>query len=229
MTREQSKQALQKVGGKLSRGTVDCATVCELLTDVESLEEAERQSALAEAATLICIDSLRSMSSLYSDFEDSLWQHFSKIGNLSSLIMDSLEDFVERGKYATEQYYSFLRGMFARSTKTRQAFYYEMLIEAGIEIEFNGIDFGASAAAFKRKAGASMHMEHLLVFYSVELFLKAYVYLHPNDSPLADEKIEVIYRHFEAAIPLIGKFERYTKDDGLFKFSASRRMPPLIK
>ncbi len=118
--------------------------------------------------------------------------------------------------------------MFAKSATTRHEFYYVMLKEARVEIEFDSIGFGASAAAFRRKAGMSMHREHLLVFYSVELFLKAYMELHPRDAPIADEKLELFYRHFEEAIPLSGKFEKYAKDDALFKFSASRKRLPFI-
>ncbi len=67
------------------------------------------------------------------------------------------------------------------------------------------------------------------MFSSVELFLKAYMALHPRDSPISDETIEEFYRHFEAAIPLVGRFGKYTREDVLFKFSASHRTLPSIK
>ncbi len=206
---------------------MDRIAVCKLLDAVESLEASERRSALVEAATLMCTHALRPMNSLYSGFEDSLWAHFSEVNDIEGLI-DAFKNHLERAAYATDQYHSFLRGMFDKSIKTRQKFYYEMLVDAGIEVEFGSIAFGESAIMFKRMAEKSVHMEHLLVFYSVELFLKVYISLHPKDSPLADEKIEMFYRHFEAAIPLIDRFQRYAKDDSLFTFSASRRMLPLM-
>ncbi len=73
-----------------------------------------------------------------------------------------------------------------------------------------------------------MHTEHLLVFYSVELFFKACMEIHQSDAPISDEKLELFYRHFEEATPPFDKFEKYAEGDALFKFSASRKRLPFI-
>ncbi len=227
MTRELSQQALLRTRVEMCGGSANRAAMYRLLAKVQTLKEGERQLVLAEAATLVCMHSLQPMNPLYESFEDSLWELFSKMDNLTSQ-MESFLSIAERLSYAQSRYYDYLRGMFERSGQARHQFYYEMLADAEIEIEFNSIDFGENAAAFEKKAEGSVHVEHLIVFYSVELFLKAYISLHPRDSPLADEKLESIYRHFEAAIPLIDRFVTYAKDDGAFKFSASRKMLPPI-
>ncbi len=227
MTRELSKQALQRVGIEMHGGHVDRATVGKLLSDVEPLEMSEKQLVLAEAATLICIDSLKSMGPLYKGFEDHVWMTLSRTADLESLV-DSFKSPTKRTMYTESLYYDFLKGMFARSARTRHEFYYEMLTEAGISIAFDSIEFGESAASFHEKAALSMHTEHLLVFYSVELFLKVHMELYPRDSPITEDRLEPFYRHFEQAFPLFGKFDEYTRSDELFKFSACRRRLPLI-
>ncbi len=175
---------------------MDRVAICEPLTRVESH---------------ICIESLRSMSSLCNGFDHTLWKHFARINDLSSLAMAFLKDIVEKESYATEQYYSFLRSMFAKSAKTRHELYYCMLTEAEIDVEFDSIDFQASVTALRRRAGMSMHREHLLIFYSVELFLRAYMELHPRDSPIAGDKLQLFYDHFRTPFPCLASLESMPK------------------
>ncbi len=227
VSRELAIQLLKREGIDLYDGGLGNTALGSLTNKTESLSDDDKQFALAEAMTKMCMYSLKLMSPLYPEFEDELWSAFSKMGDLESQML-SFGDLVRRTSYATAQYYAFLQGMFAKSGKTRHQFYQDMLAEAGIEIGFDSIEFGQTAIAFKKQAVASVHGEHLLVFYSVELFLRVYISLHPRDSPLADGNVEVFYRHFEAAIPLALKFERYTKDEGLFKFSASHKILPSI-
>ncbi len=227
VTREASLLALQRAGISFSALNEGCVSVYELVQRIEPFEQKERQTILAEAITLTCARFLATTDRRYSGFETFLWLQLSESMDLESLAL-SFIDLTKVAVYAMGKYHDFLRGMFAASNKTRHQFYYEMLAKSGIDIKFGDIGFGESAAAFQRKASRSLDREHLLVFYSVELFLKAYMTLHPKDSPIADEKVEEFYRHFEAAIPLTGKFSKYSRDDSLFKFSASHMALPQI-
>ncbi len=227
LTRQQSLQLLQDANIELPTGDIGDTTLHSFLLRAESLTPSERKLAFAETATRSCIQLLESLITLYSAFEEELWASLSTAQNLEG-VMNSLLRPIAKVEYAMSKYHDYLRGMFARSGKTRSQFYDELLLEANIAIELGSIDFGPSARAFQRRALMSIHAEHLLVFYSVELFLKAYMAAHPRDSPMSDEKIEQVYRHFEAAIPLTDTFEKYAKEDNLFKFSAARRVLPSI-
>ncbi len=163
----------------------------------------------------------------YDGFEESLWLLFSK-GQAIDKLIEPFKDLTEKEKSAANHYYDYIWCILQSPQKSRNAFYHDTLAEACIKIEFGSIDFGANAAVFHKGAEMSMHMEHLMVLYSVELFLKVHVKVCPKDSPLAGEKLEILYRHSEAAIPLIEKLNRCAKDDGLFTFSTSRRMLPIV-
>ncbi len=228
LTRQQSLQLLQDANVELPTIDIGGTTLRSFLCRAESLAPSERQLAFAETATRSCIQLLESLITLYPAFEEELWLSFSTAESLKS-VMGSLLRPTTKVEYAMSKYHEYLRAMFKKSGKTRSQFYDEMLLEASIAIELGSIDFGPSASAFQEEALMSLHAEHLLVFYSVELFLKAYMAAHPKDTPMSDEKIEQVYRHFEAAIPLTEAFEEYAKEDGLFKFSAARRVLPLIK
>ncbi len=129
-------------------------------------------------------------------------------------------------KEALENYHGYIRGMFASSKKTRDDFYDEMLIEAGIEKDLGCFDFGKKALDFWYKATASVHREHLLVHYAVELYPKAYGAVNPKNIPASDERLEMIYKHFEGQISFATVFEKYTKDDSYFNYSARHRSLP---
>ncbi len=113
-----------------------------------------------------------------------------------------------------------------QSNKTRNEFYDDMLAEAGIEIEIGDIKFGAKAIALHLKATTSMHREHLLVHYAVELYLKVYEAVNPRSSLISGEKLEMPHRHFESRIQLMASFYRHFKDDGHFKHCARHRALP---
>ncbi len=227
MPRALSLQALQRAGVKLDSNITRVGALGTLVARAKSLEKEDRQLVLSEVATHVCIRSLEDMGSLYEEFEHELWLSFMAMEDLEGQVASFISH-VQRAAYAAAQYYAFLKGMFMKSGKTRHQFYYDMLTEAGIEMDFGSVDFGESAVMFYRQAIMSIHLEHLLAFYSVELFLKVYISLHPRDSPLSDAKVEAFYRHFEAAFPLTEKFGKYTKEGGLFKFSASHRLLPSI-
>ncbi len=90
------------------------------------------------------------------------------------------------------------------------------------------IDFGEKAAAFQRRAGESVHYEHLLVWYSVELLLKARKAIHPKTRPITEEGLETFYRHFEDAIPLGGKFLKYSASMAHFEPDIRRWQLPSL-
>ncbi len=103
-----------------------------------------------------------------------------------------------------------------------------MLIDAKTEEGPMRVGFGAPAVAFMKRVMPSVHREHLLVFYSVELFKRAHAIARPRGGPISEERLETFYQHFEASIPLVDKFERYTKDISLFLYSAERWLLPVI-
>ncbi len=70
---------------------------------------------------------------------------------------------------AKKVYFDFLRGMFTASEKTRSELYRSSPLEANIEPELNGAEFGNGIKVFYSGAIKSVHKEHLLVFYSAGL------------------------------------------------------------
>ncbi len=191
---------------------VSRATVGRIFEEASQLEPTQRQNSLAEAATRTLLRLLVSKRPLYQEFEGFVRQQFLKTSNLQGeieLLLSSDQSLID----TQHRYYSFIRGMFGRSGKTRQEFYTAMLAEAGIVMELGTIGFGEAAASFLKAAMNSVHLEHLLVFYSVELLIQAYAAANPGHSPLSDERVEAFYKYFEASIPLIDrKFRSYTKD-----------------
>ncbi len=103
-----------------------------------------------------------------------------------------------------------------------------MLSEAGIMMSFENIAFGKFALSFLQEAQMSMHREHLIVYYSVELFIRAHAIAHRKSYPTSNERLDTFYGHFEAAIPLVAKFRKYSNDESLFVYSATHWFPPLI-
>ncbi len=118
--------------------------------------------------------------------------------------------------------------MFAKSSKTREDFYKEMLVESGINFELGGIEFGDKAAAFVREAMGGVHREHLLVSYSVRLLLQAWKVFHPRCPPITESGLETLYRHFESAIPLCIKFSTYSVSISHFEFDVKPRLLPSL-
>ncbi len=227
VTRELSLQAFESAELNVAEGGLNYATLCQLMEKVQKFEPSHRQSILVEVATRMLLGLLFTERTIYPKFEEATWLRFSRASNLEEEI-EALCNGRESSNIALSQYDAFVRGMFERSGKTRQEFYAEMLEEAGIVMDFDAIEFGAPAMAFKRKALMSVHREHLLVFYLVELLIRANTTVNPKSFTLADQKVEALYKHFEAAIPLPAKFEKGTKDDTLFLYSARHWLLPAI-
>ncbi len=227
LTRERALQALQCANIEIPSSGISRAVMRRVFSEASQLGPEDRQAVLAEVATRTFLQSLTSRQPLYSEFEESVWLHFSEVKNLEREI-EALFNPEQSFIAAQRGYNEFLRSMFEKSAKTRKDFYGDMLYEADIAMEADGISFGSVSAKFGRAAMESVHQEHLLVFYSVELLIRAYATARPRSSPISDDKLETFYRHFEAAFPLAGKFEAYANDDSLFIYSATHWMLPLI-
>ncbi len=227
LTREHALQALESAKLNIAYYGVSRGTKYELFEGTEQLDANQKQLCLAEAATRTFLYFLVARSPLYEEFEDLVWRHFLELSDLHKEI-DSLIYCQEYPSAAFTKYYDFIRGMFEKSGKSRHEFYADMLFEAKIEVGPEDIAFGAVALAFREKAMVSMHREHLLVFYSVELLIRAHAAAHPRGSPLSDARLETFYKHFEAAIPVRNTFKAYTKDDSLFLYSAKHWLLPSI-
>ncbi len=227
LTREHSLQAIESASLEVPGRGLTRATMEDFFESASQLDPNQRQLGLAEAATRTLLNFLEAKRPLYPEFESLVWQQFLKSDNLEAEI-DSLLNSQERLNSVPREYYDFVRGMFGKSGKTRHEFYRAMLSEAAFAAMFDGISFGEAAISFLKKTKKSVHQEHLLVFYSVELLIRAYAAAYPGSSPISDERLETFYQHFEAAIPLPAKFERYTKEDTLFLYSARHWLLPAI-
>ncbi len=227
LARERSLQEIGRMKVHIPEKSVSRATAGKLFEEANKLEPGQRQLCLAEAATRTFLHFLISKRPLYPEFEDLVWQQFLKSNDLQSeieVLLNGEKSFAP----IQQRYYSFTRGMFGKSGKTRQKFYSDMIAESGIVVGLSTIGFGEAAVSFLGLAMESMHPEHLLVFYSVELLIRAYAAAHPRSSPLSNEELEKFYRHFEDAIPLSSKFEEYTRDDSLFMYNAVHWLLPPI-
>ncbi len=71
---------------------------------------------------------------------------------------------------------------------------------------------GSKAEAFLSRAGKSMHLEHLLVFYATELGRKSYRIRRPESPSIPEEKLEELYRLLKARVPLRKSFHTLTAD-----------------
>ncbi len=225
--REHSLKAIENAGLEIKDSGLNRVTQLELFEHVGQLEPKQKQLCLAEAATRTFLNYLTSIRPLYPEFEDLIWQQFLSASDLQG----EIESLLKAQKHfiaVPNKYYNFLRGMFEKSGKSRHNFYNDMLSEDKIEIGPEDIAFGSAAVAFAKRAMLSVHEEHLLVFYSVELLIRAHVTAHPRGSPMSRERLETFYRHFEAAIPLAEKFEKYTKDSSLFLYNAEHWLLPSI-
>ncbi len=212
---------------KIERHGVSRDSEDDLFEKVDRLEPSQRQLCLAEAATRTFMSFLLTRHPLYPDFEEIVWQQFLSSKDLK----DEIESLLTAQKHfiaVPNKYYDFVRGMFERSRKSRHEFYDDILSEARAEVDSEDISFGAAAMTFKKRTATSVHQENLLVFYSVELLIRAHATAHPRGSPISDARLETFYKHFEAAIPLAAKFEKYAKDDSLFLYSARHWLLPSI-
>ncbi len=226
-TREEALKGLKGSFRDILESGVRVSNIGDFLESASYHDPPQEQLILAEAATRYVLDFLRIKGPLYPEFKSHLWQQFAESSNIKKEL-DYLVNSDDFHITIPKRYYDFIRGMFERSGKTRYEFYSEMLKEAGIIMEFDSISFGAAAMKFVGKAVTSVHREHLLVFYSVELLLRAHVAANPGGAPISDAKLETFYRHFEAATPLANKFKKYAEDDSLFVYSAKHWLLPSV-
>ncbi len=189
------------------------------------MEPAKWRLVATELMTRLWLRLLTIGGTFYPDFEDHLWRQLYEENNMEAKLCSILNIEMSIDE-VSERYYDYIRGMFAKSNKTREDFYDDMLIEAGIEKELGCFEFGKKAMDFWHKATESVHRDHLLVYYAVELYLQAYAAVNPKSVPISDENLETIYKHFEGRISFENTFEKYTKDDSHFKYSARRQLIP---
>ncbi len=181
---------------EVSRGTIRT-----LLAKTEHLRPDERRLIVAEFATRHWMHSLDTLRPLYPDFEHVLWQDFAGESNLDIQVVP----LIDAGKVSAEakaRYYNHVRGMFKESEKSREDFYSRLFADSGIEPSLVRIDFGESAMIFKERVRGTRHQEHLFVWYSVHLLLKAQEAAHLESLAIALKDLETIYVHFEKAMPL---------------------------
>ncbi len=223
--RDQSLQVVKGLSIDVSSNSLDCGLAVALLDETTHLEPPQRRLVVTELAVRLWLNLLSTMGSFYPEFELFLWHELFHDEDLES----QMHSYISPAKVLAdviEKYSRFLKSMFSSSNKTRNDFYDDMLLEAGIRKELGCFDFGERALAFRKRVRQSVHREHLLVYYSVELYLKACEAVNSKDIRVSDAKLEEIYRHFEEKIPLMNTFDKYTKDDSYFNYSARRQSLP---
>ncbi len=209
LTRKQSVKAMKDAKIVLTDGDVCFAGAIKLMASLGHLKATQRHLIVAEFATRLWMRTLNPLGTLHSQFEEDLWIQLSKEADLEKLVGSLARNEIVFDD-ARKRYYAYIQGMFQRSEKSREEFYNEMLAEAGVNIELGEVDFGERAAAFGDRTMGSLHQEHLLVWYSARLLLKARKTIHPTCPQITEGVLEALYKHFEDAIPLRGKFYRYS-------------------
>ncbi len=208
--RTEAVAVLRSMGVDVSSSSLEGHSVYDALEKAQEPGSSLSQIVLAELGTHLWIKILALQGPYYHDFEAFLWARFAGRSDLAEYISKIMNaDGVEAN--ARQLYYEFLQGMFAASGKTRSRFYRDILADAGIELSLGDIEYGDPAKTFYRMAMRSMHKQHLLVFYSVGLILKAYSILHPSRAPLASNELEAFFQHFERNFPLVLVFRHYTE------------------
>ncbi len=216
VTQTEAEQVAKRTGGDVKSIAPSRRMIFDALAKAELLEPAERRLAVVELATTVWLKSLASKGPTYSGFEPFLRAYFSEMSDVENYIYPLLVDDIFDSD-AKAIYGEYLRGMLEASEKTRFQFYENMCAELSLQGSLETADFGRKASDFFRKVMGTLHEEHLLVAYSVRLFLKALMARQPSDSAtIPDQDQEVIYRHFENSFPLCGKFMKYAKDDNFF-------------
>lgn len=135
------------------------------------------------------------------------------------------------GAKVTAIYSDYLRGIFEKAGKPRSEFYSEMTFEAGVQTDLESPEFGTKAVELYEKVVDSIHMEHLLVLYSVKLVLKLHEAscLDGDFSLISDNKLNLVYKYFERGIPLGDKFLDYTEDEEFLSCSLQQERLSRIK
>ncbi len=225
-SRERSLQAMSKVGITLTEDEVSRGKIQTVVNKVSHLNRRQKELVIVEFATRHWLCLLAPLYCLYPEFEDVLWKEFSKEPSLLDTIV-SLKRQGKASEDAKARYCSYVRQMFRLSGKNRDEFYSQLFTDSGIDEGLIDIDFGESATMFEEDVGSTIHLESLLVWYSVKLLLKAYGYMYPTGSPLTEEQVEGLYSHFENAIPLKEKLQAHCIDDSAMKGLISELLPSI--
>ncbi len=224
-TREQALEVIACESLSLPSGSATRLMTRAFLNRIKHLEASKRRLVTAELAMRLWLGSLSSSGPYYVDFESVLWLHFSQ--NLSP--EDQIRTIPTSAGIGVDVeglYHMFLREMFVASGKTRHQFYQDMLLEVGIQMKLTDAEFGEKAMQFYERVAESVHAEHLLVFYSVGLLIRAYMAMDRKFSlPVADGELERIYRHFEKAIPLEKAFVEYASEKSLINEAVQKLFP----
>ncbi len=184
------------------KSEIDCNRLVGLLDDIGRLAPKQRQRVAAELATRLWLQTLERTAPVYPDFEKYLWL---ELFNMDHLVRDHLKPSMNAPEilaHVTGMYYHYLRSMFGQSGKTRKSFYNDMLVELGLAEGLGVVDFGPPAMAFMKKVSGSVHREHLLVCYLVELARKLHTVRHARGLPMSDEEARRFYEYFEGEMPL---------------------------
>ncbi len=217
VARAEAAEAVKSANVDIAGGVLTDLRICKALQKARQLGPSQRQLVLIELAMRLWLEPLAWRGSYYHAFETFLWSYFAGKNDLGECIA-KLTDYDRFGADAVRLYCEFLRKMFAASGKTRDEFYCDMLADAGIAVDFHNVEFGAAAEEFHAKAMASVHREHLLVFYSTGLLSKTLLDGYRKDgTALEEEELEVLYGYFEENFPLGSKFLNYAGDASLFK------------
>ncbi len=215
LTREQSLQAMKDANVTLPDCGVGRGEVLRVLAELGQLEPPHKRLVLAEFATRLWIKYLAPVHPLSPGFEEELWVQFSGDQKLE-VVVPKLALYDEIAADSKKRYYEYVKGLLKKSGKTREEFYGEVLAESGVDL--CAVDFGEKALAFQMRAAESVHQEHLLVWYSVELLKRAHEELFGREAPMSDEVLASCYELFEEKIPLKGEeFERATANHGSIK------------
>ncbi len=216
---EMAAQTVKGIKADINSAELDGIKAYDILDAVKDLEKGQQQPVVAELATRLGLRHLASTTAFYPEFEGVLWAHFAGMDDLQEHVSTA----VTTGQIDTstlKMYFDYLQSMFRASGKTRMEFYSKMITEASVQEDIASADFGKRALDFHRKVRSSVHREHLLVLYSVELILKLYRAHYPEKgSSVSEETLEAVYKYFEHGMPLGTKFIDYTEDDTFLSYS----------
>ncbi len=224
-TREKALEAIACENLSLPNSNATSLVTRAFLSKVRHIEASKRQLVTTELAMRLWLGALSSGGPYYAEFESVLWLHFSQDGHAEGPIR-YISTFETISTDVVNLYRAHLRGMFVASGKTRDQLYQDMLLEVSTQMKLTDAEFGDEAMRFYQGVAKSVHAEHLLVFYSTGLLIKAYIAMNRKCSlPIADGELEKIYRHFEKAIPLERAFVEYASENSLINEAVQKLFP----
>ncbi len=199
-TRKKAVQVLESIGLDMESIDLSKEGIYHLLDAVRELEESQQQSIVAELATGLSLKLFASTGPFYHEFEGALWAHFVETKDLQDHVSTTITT-NEFGANATRIYYAYLRSMFEAYGNKRDELCRSKIVEAKVREDIDNTDFGEKALNFLRKVRGSVHMEHLLVLYSIALFLGALEELGLVSCSASEDELNVVFHYFESLIP----------------------------